>query len=248
MCAGVPFMPILSVIIPAYNEEQNIEGALDDVLKDVAAVVTDVEIIVVNDGSSDRTAAIVNDVARRDSRIRLLNQVNKGHGPALANGLAQAQGEWLLLLDSDRQVSLGEFAKHWAMTSQYDAILGLRRPRRDPLHRLVISFFMRLLLRVQLGTAVDDAGAPYKLVRRQIWLQTSKMMRDGCWIPSVLLAAHVLQRRDVHAIEVPVLHQERPHGRSTLNLRRLVRFSREGAADIAYYRERMKMTPPVPAK
>jgi dolichol-phosphate mannosyltransferase len=241
-------MPILSVIIPAYNEEQNIEGALDDVLKDVGSVVTDVEIIVVNDGSTDRTAAIVNDVAQRDSRIRLLNQVNKGHGPALANGLEQARGEWVFVLDGDRQVSLSEFAKHWAMTAEYDAILGLRRPRHDPLHRLVISFFMRLLLRLQLGTAVGDAGAPYKLVKREIWLQASQMMRDGCWVPSVLLAAHGLHRRDIRAIEVPVMHQKRHHGYSTLNLRRLVRFSREGAADIAHYRKRMKKNAAVPAQ
>ncbi len=231
-------MPVLSVIIPAYNEEKNIQRAIEDVLNDVAVVVPDLEVIVVDDGSRDRTGELANEMTRRDGRVRLVTQANRGHGPALVHGLAEATGEWLFLIDSDRQVSLKNFALHWALTADHDAILGLRRPRSDPLHRLVISFAMRLLLRARLGIHAGDAGAPYKLVKRRIWQEALKEMRDGCWIPSVLLAAHVLQRRDIVSREVPVEHRRRSHGPSTLNLGRLARFCREGASDVAFYRAR----------
>ena len=236
-------MPYLSVIIPAYNEENNIEGALQDVLSDVAAVVPDLEVIVVNDGSRDRTAELAGEIARRDDRVRVVTQTNRGHGPALVHGLAEAKGEWLLLIDSDRQVSLKDFARHWVMTADHDAVLGLRRPRRDPLHRLLISFAMRLLLRARLGVNAGDAGAPYKLVKRQVWQDACKMMRESCWIPSVLLAAHALQCRDIVAQEVAVEHRPRSHGPSTLNLGRLTRFCREGAIDVAFYRARKRRPP-----
>ena len=240
---AVALMPVLSVIIPAYNEEKNIQAAIEDVLNDVAAAVPDLEVIVLDDGSRDRTSDIAIEMARCDRRVRLVTQHNQGHGPALVHGIAEATGEWLFLIDSDRQVSLKNFAQHWALTADHDAILGLRRPRSDPLHRLVISFAMRLLLRARLGVHPGDAGAPYKLVRRQVWQDASKMMRDGCWIPSVLLAAHVLQRRDIVSREVPVEHRRRSHGPSTLNLNRLARFCREGAADVAFYRARMHRSP-----
>ena len=236
-------MPFLSVIIPAYNEENNIKGAIQDVLNDVAVVVPDLEVIVVDDGSRDRTAELASEIARRDGRVRVLTQFNRGHGPALVHGLAEATGEWVFLIDSDRQVSLKNFALHWVMTADHDAILGLRRPRRDPLHRLLISFAMRVLLRARLGIHAGDAGAPYKLVKRQVWQDACKMMRDGCWIPSVLLAAHVLRRRDIVAREVPVEHRRRSHGPSTLNLGRLARFCREGAIDVAFYRACMCWPP-----
>ena len=239
-------MPFLSVIIPAYNEEHSIQGAIQDVLNDVAAVIPDLEVIVVNDGSRDRTAELANEIASRDARVKVLTQRNRGHGPALVRGLAGAAGEWLLLIDSDRQVSLKNFARHWALTADHDAILGLRRPRRDPLHRLLISFAMRVLLRARLGINAGDAGAPYKLVKRRVWLDACRMMRDGCWIPSVLLAAHVLRHRDIVAREVPVEHQRRSHGPSTLNLGRLARFCREGAIDVAFYRARVRRPPHPP--
>lgn len=234
------FMPILSVVMPAYNEEQNIVGALDDVLHHVASVVPDLEIICVNDGSSDGTARAVRDVAARDPRVRLIDQVNQGHGAALINGIAEASGEWLVLIDSDRQVALDGFDSHWKMAAGRSAILGIRRPRHDPPHRLLISLAMRMLLRARLGVNVTDAGAPYKLVKRDLWSGARALMRENCWVPSVLLAVHALRTAPAETEEVTIVHQERPHGPSRLNLKRLVRFCREGVSDVAFYGRHMK--------
>lgn len=229
-------MARLSVIIPAYNEAENIIGALEDVFRDVAPVVPDLEVIVVDDGSRDATAYLATGFAATEPRVRLMSQSNQGHGPALSNGLDEAAGEWVLLLDSDRQASLEDFASHWALTQENDVILGLRRPRSDPFHRQIISFFMRMLLLVVLRQNVKDGGAPYKLLRRTVWSQARPAMRINCWIPSVLLAAAALGRKDLKVVQLPIKHRARDHGPSTLNLRRLGTFCREGVSDILYYR------------
>jgi dolichol-phosphate mannosyltransferase len=229
-------MTSLSVIIPAYNEAESIVGALEDVFRDVATVVPDLEVIVVNDGSRDETAPLATTFAEREPRVRVITQVNQGHGPALVRGMNSAKGDWMLLLDSDRQVSLEDFAHHWTLTADYDVILGLRRPRADPLYRQFISILMRTLLLVQLGRNVRDGGAPYKLLRREVWMEARSVMRPNCWIPSVLLAAAALARKDLKVIELPIKHRARNHGPSTLNLKRLGTFCREGVADIAYFR------------
>lgn len=229
-------MPPLSIIIPAYNEEPNIVEAIEDVLKDVATVVPDAEIIVIDDGSRDRTAALVAEMAARIPQIVLVRQPNRGHGAALMHGLAEATGDWIFLIDSDRQVSLAPFAQHWAMTKDHDVILGLRRPRRDPFHRQIISLAMRLLLRARLGVALTDAGAPYKLFRAELWRDVRPALRSNCWIPSVLIAARAMQRTDLRVKEIAIEHRPRSHGPSTLNLRRLVSFCREGVSDVEHFR------------
>ncbi|WP_055045724.1 glycosyltransferase family 2 protein [Devosia sp. A16] len=239
-------MAHLSVIIPAYNEAENIIGALEDVFRDVAPVVPDLEVIVVNDGSRDDTATLAGKFAAAEPRVRVVTQPNQGHGPALSNGLGMATGEWVLLLDSDRQASLEDFAAHWALTRQYDVILGLRRPRSDPFYRQIISFFMRVLLLAALGQNVKDGGAPYKLLRRAVWNEARSAMRPNCWIPSVLLAAAALERDGLKVIQLPIRHRARDHGPSTLNLKRLGAFCREGVSDILFYRAHSRKPAPAP--
>ena len=229
-------MTRLSIIIPAYNEADNITGALEDVFRDVAPVVPDLEVIVVNDGSRDDTAALARAFATNEPRVTVVSQQNQGHGPALTNGLGLAKGEWAFVIDSDRQASLEDFAGHWALTRDYDVVLGLRRPRSDPFYRQIISFFMRMLLLVELGQNVSDGGAPYKLFRLRVWNDARPAMRSNCWIPSVLLAAAALQRKDLKVIQLPIKHRARDHGPSTLNLKRLGSFCRQGVADIHYFR------------
>jgi glycosyltransferase involved in cell wall biosynthesis len=241
-------MPLLSVIIPAYNEEDNIVAALDDVVRDVASCVPDLEILVIDDGSRDRTTELARQVAARDPRIVVVSQANQGHGPAVVHGLRKARGEWILLLDSDRQIVLSRFEQHWAMTRTYDVVLGLRRPRRDPWHRLLISAAMRWLLLARLRVNLGDAGAPYKLMRARLWAEAEPMMRQPCWVPSILLAATARLEPDVRSIEVPVEHRPRAHGESTLNLRRLARFCREGVTDVAYFRDRWKRRKSEPSR
>lgn len=236
-------MPPLSVIIPAYNEEDNIVAAIDDVLKAVAATVPDLEIIVIDDGSRDSTAALVTEMTTRTPQLIMLRQPNRGHGAALLHGLAKAKGDWILLIDSDRQISLARFAEHWAMTERHDVILGVRRPRRDPLHRQIISAAMRVMLRARLGVRLSDAGAPYKIFRADLWRDARRSMRDDCWIPSVLVGARAVQRPDIGVLEIAVEHRRRSHGNSTLNLRRLVRFCREGMTDIGYFRDHSGIGP-----
>lgn len=229
-------MPALSVVLPAYNEQSNLADAVEEVLKHIASVVSDLEIIVVDDGSTDQTQKILAALAARHPEVIPLHQANSGHGQALSNGVNRASGGRLLLLDSDRQVSLENFAVHWRMMNDYDVLLGCRWPRRDPLHRMFVSKALRLLLAAKFGLAAKDANAPYKLLAHGVWDEAFDRMRSGSVIPSALLAARALQRTDIRVLQVTVGYSERPHGSSTLNLRRLASLSAKAVADIFFFR------------
>jgi dolichol-phosphate mannosyltransferase len=148
----------------------------------------------------------------------------------------RATGDRLLLLDSDRQISLEDFASHWRMMEDCDVLLGCRSPRRDPLHRTIVSNALRLLLAARFGLAARDANAPYKLLRLNVWHEASDRMRAGSVIPSALLAAHALQRTDLRVQQVTVAYRDRPHGKSTLNVRRLASLCSKAVADIFCFR------------
>lgn len=210
--------------MPAYNEEMTIANAMADVIAHVFPAAGDVEFIVVDDGSKDRTSEIVADHQAKHPAIKLVKQANAGHGAALRHGIDIATGDWLLLLDSDCQISLADFPAHWAKRESYDAFLGVRTPRNDPKFRLIISILMKTAMQIYAGVAPQDGGAPYKIVSRRAWKASSRMIKPGSWIPSVLLAASLLKNEGLRVVQAPITHYKRPHGESTLNAKRLMRF------------------------
>src|SRR3712207_191032 len=106
--------PELSIVMPVYNEASVIESVVTDLRRDVCDHLSSVEMVVVNDASTDETAAILDRLARTDERIRVLHAVrNGGHGPAVRHALEQSRGEWMFQIDSDAQQVPAEFWKLW---------------------------------------------------------------------------------------------------------------------------------------
>src|SRR5262245_3834055 len=103
----------LSVVMPAYNEEQLVEQAIREVIDNVFGLVESSELVVVDDGSTDDTALLLDKLSRLDRRIRILHRAHGGHGQALMAGLELARGESFLLLDSDCQIPLEIFQEAW---------------------------------------------------------------------------------------------------------------------------------------
>src|SRR6185503_17714839 len=99
----------LSVIMPVYNEEGAIVNAVEEVQRHVLDHVPGSELVVVDDGSRDQTGRLLDDAASKDARIDVIHQPNGGHGAALLTGLKAAKGEYLFLIDSDRQIPLDNF-------------------------------------------------------------------------------------------------------------------------------------------
>ncbi len=213
----------LSIVMPAYNEEVAIAAAIEDILRDVAPAVGVAEIVVVNDGSKDRTGAILKDLAAREPRLKVIDRANGGHGPALITGLNAASGENLLLLDSDRQIALDDFAAAWAAFKDADALIGIRAARKDGLLRAVISRSMRLTLRLMFGRVPRDPNIPFKLVKRADWRRAAPAIGDDNPLPSVLLALH-LARSGARIVQYPIRHRAREGSVSELRGWKLMKF------------------------
>jgi dolichol-phosphate mannosyltransferase len=220
--------PRLSVIMPVYNEEGAIVAAVDEVKQFVLALVPESELVVVDDGSRDGTGPLLDAAASGDRRIRVIHQPNGGHGAALLTGLKAAKGEYVFLIDSDRQIPLDTFKTAWTeVIAGRDAVFGVRRRRYDPVLRLYLSRLIRHSVNVLFRVNLRDANAPFKLFRRGIWTEARDCVPDGTLAPSLFLAI-AAKSRGYNVLEIDVTHKERDTGEVTLRKFRLLKFCAKG--------------------
>ena len=220
--------PRLSVIMPVYNEEGAIVAAVDEVKQFILAVVPESELVVVDDGSKDGTGRLLDAAASSDRRIRVIHQPNGGHGAALLTGLKAATGEYVFLIDSDRQIPLDNFTAAWTeIMAGRDAVFGVRRRRYDPVLRLYLSRLIRHSVNVLFRVNLSDANAPYKLFRRGIWTGARDCVPDGTLAPSLFLAI-AAKSRGYNILEIDVTHKERDTGEVTLRKFKLLKFCARG--------------------
>jgi putative flippase GtrA len=162
----------LSVILPAHNEEAVIAKTLYDVIRMLNAWVQDFEIIVVNDGSTDRTGLIVEELASVYPRVRLLTHpINQGYGAALVSGLKAVTRDLAFFMDSDGQFDIRDLAQFFPLIEHYDAVLGYRIHRQDTWLRKLNAWGWKLLVRAVLGLHVRDIDCAFKLYRAEFFRQ-----------------------------------------------------------------------------
>jgi glycosyltransferase involved in cell wall biosynthesis len=228
----------LSVVMPAYNEEACIAHAVDEVRRCVLDHVRDAELVIVNDGSKDRTGPILDQIAATDSRIRVLHQANGGHGRALRAGLDAARGKYLFLIDSDRQIPLQAFAGLWEAAQGADGAFGVRVKRNDPSLRLLITRIIRHVVAMMFGAKIYDANIPFKVIRRQVWQEARRLIPEDTLAPSLFLAVFAVRTGCALAFrEVP--HRERATGVVSIRRWKLFKFCARALRQLVAFRWRL---------
>ncbi len=206
-------MTSLSVGLPAYNEAENIGPMVHMVRDKVGPLVDDLEVIVVDDGSSDGTATVVRSLAAEDPRVRLIqHEVNKGYGAAVRTALWSASKELVLLTDADRQFDIGEVSHFLPRLAEADLVIGYRYARSDPWHRRLFGNGWSWLVNLLFGYTARDVDCAFKLFRREI-LDKIEVRSGGAMFSAEFLvrAKHAGYR----IVEEPVSHYPRVAGSQT---------------------------------
>src|SRR4051812_44843898 len=161
----------LSLVIPAYNEAEGIAQAIREADAALMPMVRRYEIIVVDDGSRDATALVVEELQARFPRVRLLRHGdNRGYGAALCTGFRAARYENVAFTDADCQFDLSDLGYLVPLTANYPVVVGYRRDRQDPWQRRFYSWGYNVLVRWLLGTGVRDCDCALKVFRREALL------------------------------------------------------------------------------
>jgi len=203
----------LSVILPAYNEEAIIERTLTGTLATLNNWTNNFELIVVNDGSKDRTRQIIEQVALRDERLRLINHnANQGYGAALVSGFHAVTKDLAFFMDSDGQFDIVDLERCVPLIEQYDAVLGYRDPRHDSRMRKLNAWGWKQLVRLTLGIQVRDLDCAFKLYHAD-FLRTLELETRGAMINAEMI--YTFCRRGYRYTEVGVRHLPRAGGQAT---------------------------------
>jgi len=218
--------PSLSVIFPAFNEENNIRDTVEsarEILPDIADIW---EIIVVNDGSVDNTHAICEELIRAYPDVRVVHhKQNRGYGAALTSGVLEAKHDLIFFTDSDGQFDLHDLEQFMQWSDAYDIVIGYRGKRRDPLHRLINAFGWNVLVRLVLGLRVRDIDCAFKLFQRTVFDRV-QIRSVGAMVNTEILAQATSLGMSIREVEVN--HFPRRYGKpSGANLGVIIKAFRE---------------------
>lgn len=203
----------ISVALPAYNEEANIPRLVAALVPVLEALSADYEIIVVDDGSRDRTAEVTRDLAQVNSRVRVVQHgVNRGYGAAVYTGFMAATKELVFLTDADAQFDVGELAKLLPLMAGADMVIGYRAPRRDPLIRRLNGWGWTQLSNLLFGYVARDVDCAFKLFRREIMAHITVESRGATFSLEFLVRA---RSAGYKIRETPVKHLPRVAGKQT---------------------------------
>jgi dolichol-phosphate mannosyltransferase len=199
--------PEISVVIPAYNEAENLPILLAELRPALAAAGRTWEIVLVDDGSSDGTAERMCAEASADPRIRpVLLAANSGQSAALAAGFAHMRGRVIVTLDADLQNDPADLPRLLAALEQADVVSGIRTNRQDSAVRLISSRLANGFRRAVLGDRVTDIGCSFKAYRREALEGLPMFVGVHRFLPALCVF------RGARLAEVELAHRPRRHG------------------------------------
>ena len=207
---STPLLPGLSIVLPCYEEEGNVARAISTAADAAACVASEFEIIVVDDGSSDRTSEIASRFVTGSGRVRLLvHPENRGYGAALRTGLEAARMPWVLIADADLQFDFDELGDFASLTESADLVAGRRVDRQDPFGRRMNAAAWNWLMRTLFDLPVSDVDCAFKLIRREL-LDEVALTSTGALFSTELLIA--CRAQGARIVEHDVRHRPRVAG------------------------------------
>lgn len=213
----------LSIFFPAYNDSGTIASLVIIALRAARRLTPDHEVIVINDGSADGTAGILEELASIYPQVRIItHDRNRGYGGALRTGFASATRELVFYTDGDAQYDPAEMEALWRRFDQnVDLVNGYKISRSDPLHRVIIGRIYHYLVKTLFRLPVRDVDCDFRMMRRSIFDKVHLEKNSG-----VICLEMMKKITDggFRIAEVPVHHYHRAYGKSQFfNFRRLYR-------------------------
>ncbi|HET6963614.1 MAG TPA: FAD-dependent oxidoreductase [Acidimicrobiales bacterium] len=202
----------LSIVLPAYDEEDNIVEAVHRAGRVASRLCDDYEIIVVDDGSTDGTARLVRSIAAQDSRVQLVtHDRNRGYGEALRTGFRAARMDLVFFTDADNQFDMHELAKFLPWIDKVDVVAGYRVNRRDTFVRRLFAHMWNVLVRSLFYVPVRDIDCAFKLFRRHVF-DSLDLESVGAMVNTELMVK--IGRSGAGVVEIGVRHYPRTAGRA----------------------------------
>ncbi|MGE0129232.1 MAG: glycosyltransferase family 2 protein [Blastocatellales bacterium] len=205
----------LSIIVPCFNEEENLPPLIEAVFKALSSDPRFVELILVDDGSSDHTSEIVRGMSAYEPRLRLVAHArNRGLGTAIRTGLEAATGDYVLYTDADLPFDFGQIPRLLTQAHDDQVVIGYRSNRGEGVRRWLLSKGYNLLCRAVFGLRVRDVNFACKLFPRRA-VEGMRLGSEGSFIDAEMLLE--CRNLGLETTEFPLVYRPRMRGCSTLS-------------------------------
>jgi len=219
----------ISVFFPAFNDEGTIIELVNEAFRIVTEFCNDIEVIVVNDGSSDSTGVLLDNFSANSDKFRVIHHAeNMGYGAALITGFKNAKKEFIFYTDGDGQYSMDDFSKLVSqMVEGIDVVNGYKIDRADKIHRKFFGNIYKTLAKLFFAIPIRDIDCDYRLIRRSAIERIHLTSSSGVICTELI---YKLKKAGCKFSEVPVNHYCRRFGNS-----RFFTFKRVSQTAIAFF-------------
>lgn len=226
-------MDVLYIVMPAYNEEANIEMVVSDWYKVLEGKSEESRLVVADCGSTDATHAILERMQKSYPKLEILSDTGKQHGPkviALYDYAIRKKSDYIFQTDSDGQTLPEEFEKFWNSRDEYDGMFGNRRVREDGMLRNFIEIVVCLLMKLYFGVNVPDANAPFRLMKAENVKKYLYKMPSDYNLPNIMMTTYFVYYGEKVMFE-PITFRPRQGGENSIDMWKIIKIGYNALGD-----------------
>jgi len=238
----------LYIVIPAYNEQENIESVVNDWYPVVESINKKSNneksrLVIIDDGSKDDTYKILKKLAKTRPYLEPITKENAGHGATVLYGYRHAikkKADYIFQTDSDGQTLPSEFKQFWDQREKYSAIIGHRNHRRDGLSRIFVTKTLKLVLKMIFGVSVTDANTPFRLMKRELLEKYIDKIPENFNLSNVMLSVLFVSNNEKVKF-IPITFRPRQGGVNSINLPKITKIGIQAVKDFRVLKKSLKV-------
>jgi len=232
----------LYIVMPAYNEEANIEETIKQWHSVVERTDSSSRLVIFNDGSTDKTYEIMQRLENQYSQFISITKENSGHGSTCIfayNYCINTDVDYIFQTDSDGQTDPVEFWQFWKKRNEYDFIIGDRTKRQDGFNRIVVTKTLKTLVWLIFGEKVKDSNTPFRLMKLNKLRPILEIIPDDFFLANVIISMLIVKRKE-KTLWLPISFKPRQGGVNSINLKRIFKIGYKAIADFYTIKQKIK--------
>ncbi|MDP4093075.1 MAG: glycosyltransferase family 2 protein [Bacillota bacterium] len=235
-------MENLYIIIPAYNEEENIEAVAREWHEVAASVGGGSKLVIIDDGSRDNTYRKLCELKETLPYLEPITKKNSGHGATVLFGYKYAlenKASYIFQTDSDGQTLPSEFWPFWEQRTSYCAVIGHRNQRQDGFSRVFVTKTLKLVLKLIFGLSITDANTPFRLISADTLERHINRIPKDFNLSNVMLTVSLIEANE-NVKFIPITFKPRQGGVNSINLKKIMKIGRQAVKDFRQIKKQMK--------
>jgi len=226
-------MDKLYIVIPAYNEEENINSVIEDWYPIVERIGNGSKLVLIDDGSKDSTYTMMKKAAETRAAFEPVTKPNGGHGATVLYGYRyaiDAGADYVFQTDSDGQTIPEEFWDFWNIREKYDMVIGHRKGRQDGISRIVVTKVLKMVLKLCFNVTIKDANTPFRLMKAQILSENMKFIPKDYNLSNVMVSV-IYAKKKLPVKYLPVTFRQRQGGVNSINIKKITKIGKQALKD-----------------